>query len=374
MNAYKKTITIGLTILISICSLCGCGQETEVLYDPNTSGEETSSVTSLSSEDTLTEKSEMSKEPAETEPISYLRESAQEYLNMASENGGTINDGGLMCFWDAASESDEPLERNEYNLPVEDGTLELELNVLAYSMQEINYDIIGAFVFSWNGQIYDFSLGDTQSTNGMAQLDMQYWQDLAVPFKAEDLPIQEGDNTFFFWFFPYCEKTGYLTAQSFVGHYFAEESRTGREPILMAAEADLNPALITFVTDEIEAMTADGTDPSDRISFDGERYTLHENPTFHVNLSNTFNAEGSSNRSGIAMLFVDGQLQPVWNDSYYAAVFATEADYRKTYSVKTNFHAGEQHDVLAVYAEMQDDKSVDGDTFVQSSDMRCTIE
>ena len=141
MNAYKKTITIGLTILISICSLCGCGQETEVLYDPNTSGEETSSVTSLSSEDTLTEKSEMSKEPAETEPISYLRESAQEYLNMASENGGTINDGGLMCFWDAASESDEPLERNEYNLPVEDGILELELNVLAFTMKQLHVEL-----------------------------------------------------------------------------------------------------------------------------------------------------------------------------------------------------------------------------------------
>lgn len=379
MKPSKKHSLTALLICTACVCLCGCSQDAEVLYDPTADIAEPDTTAALSAENAeVTATEPIETEPAETESISYLQAQQEEMYVYPRENGFKIGDSGALCFRDPASDSDEPIERNEYNLPLQDGTLELDLSALAASMDDIDYNVTGTFIFCWNGQIYDFTLDGRQSTNGMLQLDMRYWEEITVPFIAEDLPIREGDNTMFFWFFPYCEETGYLTAQNFIGYYDAEEARAGREPVTMTAEAELDPARITVETNKIKALTSSLVDPSDFISSNSTdhraNYTVHETPTFYVNLCNAANAEGASNRSGIAMFFVDGQLQPVWNGANYAAVSATDRDYAKQFAVPTDFQSGEQHRVLMVYAEIQDDKNADGNTYMQSMECRCTVE
>lgn len=74
------------------------------------------------------------------------------------------------------------------------------------------------------------------------------------------------------------------------------------------------------------------------------------------------------------LLLKDGELQPVWNGKKYASVSLTDQELRKQVAVKTDYTVGEQHDLLMVYSEMQNDPNPYGTTFIYSDGCSCKIE
>lgn len=361
MNLRKK-ITATLLILTVCSTLFGCGGEKELLYDSNAPIDQTSE-SPMTPDETPT---------ADTENTSPLWETMQSFLDMSS-----LADGGLMSF--TLPSSGAEIEWNDYGLPVSDGTLNMDLHLLAYSQQETNSIVTGTLFCCWNGEVIDFSVDGRQSEGGILQIDFPYFEELVVPFTAEALPIIEGDNTLYFAFFPYCEETGgYLASQSFIGFYRSEQACEGRNSLPITAEADLDPDRIMVVDDKNKAMTNDYVALSDLISFNGGsfpmEYTVRPEPTFYLNISNAMNVEGPSNRGGIMLFFADGQPQPVWNGKLFAAASVGDNEYKKSFSIKTGFKSGEQHDVLLAYAELFDDKSLNGSVYIQSAALRCTVE
>ena len=361
MNHYLRNLTSVFLIAAAGISLSGCGHSETLLYEPETGTGVSSAVTELA---------------ARTENLSLLHADIQdlisEYPMLATQDYAGL---GFFCFTDVADAQDKI---DAEKLPVQDGSLALDLNFYVYSNKETDYGISGSFVMFWNDQVCDFAVDGVQSKDGFLKMNLPYNQDVKVPFLAEKLPVQEGQNTFCFCFFPYCAAEGeYLTPQRLIGHYESAEARDGIALNEIVAENQLDPAGIQVATDQEEANSVDLVNRDDLISSESKGvnmlFRLRQNPTFYFNILNT-QEEVPSNRSGIMMMLKDGELQPVWNGRKYAAVSLTDKELKKQIAVKTDYSVGEQHDLLMVYSEMQSDPSPYEIPLMYSDGCSCKIE
>lgn len=366
MKNYKK-LTLALLIGISCMNLYGCNDNQTTLYNPDDSSEISTESTFLSDETTLL---------SETENITPLKQAIQDISVMYTQNGQTAPELALLCLTEETDASGMLTEIEKNQLPVNNGALKVGLNLLVYSPEEVECKVKGTFVMFWNGQPYDFSIGDNQSADGTLQLDLLYNEETVLPLEAINLPIQEGENTLYFCFIPYCEEKGiYLTPQRYYAYYNSNQILDGCSPVAITAENELPQELIDIVVDKTFASnTYYSIDTEDIIHSKYDNYNIHSNPTFHLNISNVINLENSSNRSGIGMLIADGELQPVWNNKKYLSVSLSSEEVIKTISAKTSYQNGEKHDICMLYAELKDDQNLDGEPFLYSEMSYCTIE
>ncbi len=359
MKNYKKR-TFALLISLFCMNLYGCSDNQTALYNPDDYSE-ISTATSSSEETTLS-----------TENITPLKQAVQDISVIYTQNGNTPPELALQCFTEETDMSGTLTEIDRNCLPVKDGTLKVGLNLLVYSPEEVDCKVKGTFVMFWNGLPYDFSVGDVQSKDGALQLDLLYNEEIVLPMESLNLPVQEGKNTLYLCFIPYCEEKG--ISQRYYAYYNAEQALNGNVPIAVTNENELPPDLIKVVADK---STASGTyysvDRADVISSRYDNYTLHPNPTFYLNISNIANIDTSSNRSGIGMLISDGELQPVWNDNKYLSVLLSSEEVIKTISAETSYQNGEKHDICMLYAEFENDCETD-EPFSYSEMAYCTIE
>lgn len=356
MKKYMRS-TLALIIGLSCMNLYGCSDSGTSLYNSNDSSEETTI-------------------PSETENTTPLKQAIQDISVMYTQNGQTAPKLALLCFTEETDASGMLTEIEKNQLPVNDGTLKVGLNLLVYSPEEVDCKVKGTFVMFWNGQPYDFSIGDNQSADGTLQLDLLYNEETVLPLEAINLPIQEGENTLYFCFIPYCEEKGiYLTPQRYYAYFNSEQTLDGGTPVAITAENELPQELIDIVVDKASVSnTYYSVDKADIIHSNYDNYSLYSNPTFHLNISNIINLETPSNRSGIGMLIADGELQPVWNDKKYLSVSLSSEEVIKTISAKTSYQNGEKHDICMLYAELEDDQNLDGEPFLYSEISYCTIE
>ena len=366
MKNYMKSIFI-LTIGLSCLNFYGCANSDKPLYDPSVSSE-TITETTLSIEETTLH--------SETEIITPLKQAVQDISGAYAQNGTTPPELALMCFTEEADSSGTITEIDKNKLPMKDGTLEIGLNLLVYSPEEVNQKIKGTFVLFWNDKPYDFSVNGEKSKDGALSLELLYNQEVVYPFEADDLPVQQGENTLYICFIPYCEETGlYLTPQRYYAYFNSEQSIDGCEPIAITDEKELPQDGIEVITDKHASSACNCVDRADIISSKEEKYTLHATPTFNLNIiTNLTHPDEESNRSGIGMLIDDGELQPVWNDKKYLSVSLSADEMRKTISAETSYQSGEKHNICMLYAELEDDHETDGEPFSYSEMAYCTIE
>lgn len=364
MKKHGKRTPLVLSISILCFLLAGCGQADTPLYDPNDSG--TANTTTAPVTDELSVPVETTS--IEQDQLPPLRKIA---LDLAQDsNADSMFPLSFMTFTD-----EEMTTIDADSLPVQDGKIEMMLNILIYSPDEEQKAASGTMVMIWNGQIYDFTVDGKQSTDGSLTMQIPYNEDVLLPFTAEDLPVVEDDNSFSFVFIPYCEETGtYLTSQKFDSHYNAKQTREGKESVHHETEDHFNAADIIEINDRDAALNISVVQDDDRISVEFDRYTVHANPTFLLNISNASNIEGPANRSGIVMFCVDGVLQPVWNDAKYAYIETPDTVYAKSIQIHSDFKAGETHNILTVYAELKDDKNTYSDPFIYTQPCYCTVE
>lgn len=363
MKNYKKR-TFALLISLFCMNLYGCNDNQTALYDPNASLEESTSATYSSDEATLT---------SEAENITPLRQVVQAIWGITPQHGNTPTELALQCFTEETDMSGTLTEIDRNNLPVKDGTLQVGLNLLVYSPEEVDFKVKGTFVMFWNGLPYDFSVDDVQSKDGALQLEIQYNQEVVFPFEAENLPVQEGKNTLYLCFVPYCEENGvYLTPQRYYAYFNSEQESDGNVPVAVTDEKELPQECIEVVTDK-KVNTYNSIKRADVIKSRNGNYTLHPNPTFYLNVSNIANIDKPSNRSGIGMLISNGELQPVWNDNKYLSVSLSSEEVIKTISAETSYQSGEKHDICMLYAEFENDRE-DDEPFSYSEMAYCTVE
>lgn len=360
MKLISKDIILKPLIALLCLSIVGCGQA-EPIIDSN----ETESNNDYSSVETL----------KETTPLRMTIQKIYDGFVGKNDPMPKISDIALLCLTEDNQNSGNLEEICKDKLPVYNGDIHLDLNLLVYSQKDLHYMVSGTLVLIWNGQIYDFSVDGKQSQNGSLSVDIPYNEDVILPFEVNDLPIQKGDNFLHFCFIPYCKETGiFLTPQKYTAHYWSDRESAGIKPVAISTESDLSPENIHVIKNKEEAAAFYNVQESDRISSNDDTYALHPNPTFLLNISNLSDSNESSNRSGIAMCCADGNIQPVWNGNKYAAVSVSEGEYRKTIAFDTNYLPGEKHDVCMIYVELEDDKCMDNETFIYGQACYCTIK
>lgn len=366
MKKYKK-LTLALLIGLSCMNFYGCKDNKTTLYDPDNSSE-ISTESNISSDETTL--------PLETENDTPARQAIKEISGMYEQNGQTMPELALMFFTEETDSAGSVTEIDKNSLPMNDGTIKAGLNLFLYSPEDTECTVKGTFVMFWNGKPYDFSVDDKQSKDGVLQLELIYNKEVVIPFESKNLPIQEGENTLYFCFIPYCEEKGiYLTPQRYYAYYNSNQVLDGCSPIAVSDEDELSHELIDIVVDKASASsTYYSVDKKDIIHSNNNNYSLHSNPTFHLNISNVINLEKPSNRSGIGMLIADGELQPIWNEKRYLSVSLSSEEVIKTISAKTSYQNGEKHNICMLYAELEDDQNFDGEPYSYAEMVYCTIE
>lgn len=366
MKNYKKR-TFALLISLSCMNFYSCSDNQTALYNPDDSSEISIESTFSSEETTLS---------TETENITPLRQTIQDISNAFIINGDTPPELAMLCFTEETDMSETLTEIDRNSLPVKDGMLQVGLNLLVYSPEEMNCKVKGTFVMFWNGLPYDFSVDGNHSTDGALQVDLLYNEETVLPLESLNLPVQEGKNTLYLCFIPYCEEKGiYLTPQRYYAYYNSEQQLDGRTPIAITDEKEIPQEYIEVFTDRAAASgTYHSVERADVIKSKNDSYTLHSTPTFHLNIANFMNIETPSNRSGIGMIVSNGELQPIWNGQKYLSVALTAEELRKTISVKTPYQSGEKHDICMLYAELENDQEFDCEPFSYSEMSYCTIE
>lgn len=366
MNKYIRDVLV-LMISFSCLSLYGCRDSGTSLYDPNNSSE---TVTNMpyGSEETPS--------PSELENSTPLKQVIEEISGVYAQNGTTPPELALMCFTKETDASGTITEIDKNKLPMKDDILQVGLNLLVYSPEEINRKIKGTFVLFWNDKPYDFSVNGEKSKDGALSLELLYNQEVVYPFEADDLPVQQGENTLYICFIPYCEENGlYLMPQRYYAYFNSEQSIDGCEPIAITDEKELPLESIEVITDKGASSACNSVERADIISSKEEKYTLHANPTFNLNIiTNLTHPNEESNRAGIGMLIDNGEIQPLWNDKKYLSVSLSADEMRKTISAETSYQSGEKHDICMLYAELEDDHETDGEPFSYSEMAYCTIE
>lgn len=365
MKNYKK-LTLALLIGLSCMNFYGCKDNKTTLYNPDNSSE--ISTESIFSSDETTH-------PAETKSDTPTRQAIKDISGMYEQNGQTMPELALMFFTEETDNAGSVTEIDKNSLPMNDGIIKAGLNLLVYSPEDTECKVNGSFVMFWNGKPYDFSVDDKQSKDGALQLELTYNKEVVLPFESKNLPVQEGENTLYFCFIPYCEEKGiYLTPQRYYAYFNSEQTFDGTESIAVIAETELPQESIEVISDKNTAGIYYQVEQSDVISSKKEKYTLHSNPTFYLNISNLTNHDAASNRSGIGMLFADGELQPIWNGEKYLSTSLSSSEMGKTISAETSYQSGEKHDVCMVYAELTDDMNLDDKPYIYSEMTYCTIE
>ena len=308
---------------------------------------------------------------ASAETQSYKKYPLRAHEKDSGENGEGY---GMLTFTHESDEAKKLTEIDRTALPVEDGSLKMYLNVLAYTPKPLT----ATFFLFWNGEVYDFTLDGKQSTDGMITMEVKDDKDYVIPFEVNDLPVQEGNNTFYFSSVFYGEKTGkYPVPQRYEGHFQSEEARSGRAPLRAASESELAPGQISTKTERADAIQYRTVNSEAVISSKWQNYQLHPNPIFYLNASNIRNQDDPCNRSGIMLIFIDGKPQACFDGCMYGKISLTDKEYRKEFAFPTSFQAGEKHAVLLLYSETEVDK-VDSSmlyaTFHYFYILNCTIK
>ena len=220
-------------------------------------------------------------------------------------------------------------------------------------------DFTATALLTVNGRMVDFELNGSKSTGGILTFPLRSNQDYLLPVHAEQLPVSQGENEIQLTVMSCCPTQElYLDAQYLDGTFHAEQATEG---------AGIDPCpeerigRVVTVRDQQaapELMTRPLVNAGEQLAFESDHrgHTLirtRPSPTLHFYLDNTADADLNGQRTGLMALFVDGQLQPVWDGQFIAEIRLQASDRMKAILLKTDYPSGERHSVCWYYAETE---------------------
>lgn len=175
---------------------------------------------------------------------------------------------------------------------------------------------------------------------------------------ADNLPVVTGENELMLVVFNYCEARDlYIDCQSIAGHFVSDQDRIGTVTEA-CPENEIDIDTIREKTDMNRFSEMRFVSAGEMIDFQSDHYgnylmTTKPNPTMHFYLDNTSISETAGSHTGIMFLFVDGELQPVWNGKYFGNISVADSDLLKVIHIGTAFQSGEQPHVYWYFQETQ---------------------
>ena len=355
--AFRKTalasILITISLLLAGCSFGQPGTETK--------GTESTEVT-ISSEKTEVTETSGSSEAKSGHPessISFLRKMIEEIneVDAQAEQMGyhPLRTILLMRF----TEDKDPYE------PVE--TVQADKNSITATtvmrIEEADFDGSSDFqtaaMLLLNGKSVEFSIDGKSSEGGILTTSLQTNKDYVMSVSANDLPVIEGKNKLTLLVFNYSkDKELYLDCQN-DSVFFTSEQAYGGNVISACPESDINVFTAKDQSEADQFPSRSFIVPDEFVDFESDHYgyaltKTRSNPTMHFYISNMDNEDVNGDRSGFMLLFVDGKMQNVWNGKRFGEINIAEKDLLKVIKIKTDYKAGERHNVSWFYIETSD--------------------
>ncbi|MBR4200161.1 MAG: hypothetical protein IKQ91_02645 [Oscillospiraceae bacterium] len=381
---YLKLSAIIFALSLALTA-SGCGESPQTLYNPDSTessrNTENEQERASSEEDTPqdSDNSEISSEQigdsGDDDYSEYYKGDSKYPLRnfmtkMAAEEAASGLDGydvveqSLMDFTEC-TDSDSLKRVDKENLPVDNGIVKMDLNLLMYSYtDDADYNIPAVMLLTVNGKPYDFSVDGKKSSSGILTMDIPVDTDIVLPFDMSNVPVQKGENEMTFWIVPYStERALYLSPQCFTGYWDAEAARDGDAPADFAAESSLSVNTESTDGKSKDQLTTyiaslDNYDPKYRVKTgdDFRHVTLKSDTKFSFPIQNINNDLGPSNRAGICLALNNGRPMPAFGGKTAAILSFSDHDYLKTVAVDSDFHAGDQAVLQFCFLEYQNDK------------------
>lgn len=253
-------------------------------------------------------------------------------------------------FTNGKDDNGKDIEVTSDSVPTDNGKIKMTFNMCAYHElygKEHASVMITMFMIV-NGELYDFSLGDYTSENGILTMELPTNTEFIAPFESQTLNMQKGDNEFeviTLGYYP--EHDSYLPDQQFASYFTSVNDYCGNSIITVPVEkdiADISVETIDGKTEkEIQTYLPDISvfSINDRLkSRDAEGYTtIKQSAQLSFPLLNPRYSNQLCSCSQICVTMCNGKPLNVWNQKPYIFINMTESELMKSIPMKTNFQA-----------------------------------
>ena len=245
-------------------------------------------------------------------------------------------------------------------LPVREGSVDL---TVAVWIEEREFD--GSSEFSTvallivNGRTVDFEMDSSRSEDGILIRPLQSNRDYLLPVHADDLPLVEGENEIMLVLMSCCPAQElYLDTQYLTGNFHSDRSLEGKAVEPCPEERIDRVVTVRNPKDAPDLMAMPIVGQGEQLAFESDHrgHTLirtKPSPTLHFYIDNMSSSDLSGRRAGLMVLFVDGQLQPVWDGCLIGEIRLQDQDLMKAILIKTGFGSGERHSIYWHYIETE---------------------
>ena len=258
----------------------------------------------------------------------------------------------------------EPVEPydtiDESQLPIQEGSVDL---TVAARIEEREFDGSSEFsavvLLTVNGRMVDFEMDGSRSTDGILIRSFQSNRDYLLPVHADNLPVAEGENEIMLVIMSCCPAQElYLDAQYLTGNFHSDRSLEGRAVEPCPEEWIDRVVTVRNPKDAPALMAMPIVGQGEQLAFESDHrgHTLIRttpSPTLHFYIDNTSSSDQSGRRAGLMALFVDGQLQSVWDGCLIGEIRLQDQDLMKAVQIKTGFGSGERHSICWHYIETE---------------------
>lgn len=246
------------------------------------------------------------------------------------------------------------------------GTVAAETNgihaTVVMRVEESDSDESSAFsvtaVLLMNGKPVDFRLDGNSSEGGILTVSLDSNRDYVMSLSAEDLPVTAGENKLILIGFGYSGDQDFYLNPCYTKGSFQSAAEYDGIAIIPCPEDQIDTVVIQDRS-ELAAYTQQSfLSAGEMTDFQSDHYgnylmTSKPDPTMHFYLDNMSIQGMYDNSKGIMLLFIDGEMKPVWNGNCFGEMSVLDSDLLKVIRVKSGFRAGEQHHIYWCYQETE---------------------
>lgn len=290
--------------------------------------------------------------------IAFLREWIEEDKQMDEEmeKQGLHSPGKILYL--SFAEDNEPYAQTEA-VAAEGGSLHATAVLRmedVKSNESIGYSVTAVLLV--NGKPVDFRLDGNSSEGGILAVSLKTNEDYILNLSAEDLPVVQGENRLLLVACAYCRDQDLYLEPSYTKASFLSDAASAGTAISPCPEDEID---VTVIRDKKETgayMQHAFLDDDKMTDFQSDHYgnylmTSKPDPTLHFYLDNMSVPGLFDNSKGILLLFIDGELKPVWNGNCFGEMSVGKDDLLRIIRVKSGFESGEQHHLFWCYQETE---------------------
>ena len=290
--------------------------------------------------------------------IAFLREWIEENnrIDEEMERQGYHSAGKTLYL--SFTEDSDPYEQTETIAAEDGGILATAIMRIEDAKSKESSAFLVTAVLLMNGKPVDFRLDGNRSEGGILTVTLDSNRDYVMSLSAEDLPVTAGENKLILIGFGYSGDQDFYLDPSYTKGSFQSEAEYDGTAIIPCPEDQIDTVAIQDRSELATYTQQNFLSAGEMTDFQSDHYgnylmTSKPDPTMHFYLDNMSIQGMYGNSKGIMLMFIDGEMKPVWNGNCFGEMSVRDNDLLKVIRVKSGFRAGEQHHIYWCYQETE---------------------